>query len=124
MRDMNDEHRRGHDRRRHARGGRRPEDRPGHTPLVMVVDADERRRDLTEAILARLRFAVAPVDSVEKAIAIAHALRPSVIVCSPDHADHLRSRLTTDAPIVEVPAAMAVTDRLLELVRSALRSAV
>src|SRR5579884_3584471 len=71
------------DRRRAPRGGRRPGDQAGFAPLVMVIDADDRRRDLTDAILAKLRFAVAPVASIEKAIAIAHAMPPSVIVCAP-----------------------------------------
>ena len=88
----------------------------------MVVDADHRRRDLTEAILAKLQFAVAPVESVEKAISVAHALRPSVIVCGPEDEARVRAGLQIDLPVVAVRAEVAVTDALPEVVRAAIRS--
>ena len=43
-------------------------------------DDDSRRRDISEAILAKLRFAVAPFESVDTAIAAMPALRPEVVV--------------------------------------------
>lgn len=89
----------------------------------MVIDADHQRRELTEAILAKLQFAVAPVDVLEKALSIAHALRPSVIVCAPADAATLRQGLRLDIPVVAVAAEVAVTDALVEVVRAALRSA-
>jgi len=88
----------------------------------MVLDADHQRRDLTEAILAKLQFAVAPVDSVPKAISIAHALRPSVIVCGAQDESSMREGLTIDVPVVPVAANVAVTDALIEIVRVAIRS--
>src|SRR5689334_19163447 len=97
---MTTERRSGGDRRRISRGGRRPGDMPGYSPLVMVVDSDDRRRELSEAILAKLQFAVAPVETVDKAITIAHALRPSAIVCAPADAAALRTRLRFDVPLV------------------------
>ena len=112
------------DRRRYPRGGRRPGDRTGFAPLVMVVDSDNQRRDLTEAILAKLQFAVAPVESVQKAISISQALRPSVIVCAPADEAPIRAGLKADVPIVPVAAEVAVTDALVEVVRAALRAAV
>lgn len=119
---QNPERRHGPDRRRHPRGGRRPEDKEGFAPLIMVVDSDHQRRDLTEAILAKLQFAVAPVESVPKAIAIAKALRPSVIVCSPGDEARVRDGLVTPLPVVAVGADVAVTDALVEVVRAAIRS--
>ncbi len=116
------ERRIGSDRRRHPRGGRRPGDRSGFAPLVMVIDGDHRRRDLTEAILAKLQFAVAPVESVEKAIAIARALRPSLIVCGPSDEAHVRDGVDPSLPIVPVAAEVAVTDALVEVVRAAIRA--
>jgi DNA-binding NtrC family response regulator len=95
---------------------------PGYSPLVMVVDSDHTRRELTEAILAKLQFAVAPVDSVDKAISIAHALRPSVIVCPPADAAAIGSALLVQVPIVPIGADVAVTDALVEIVRGALRT--
>jgi len=88
----------------------------------MVLDADHRRRDLTEAILAKLQFAVAPVDSVAKAISVAAALRPSVIVCAPEDLNSIREGLRAPALVVAVAAEVAVTDALVEVVRAAIRS--
>jgi len=89
----------------------------------MVLDANNGQRDLAEAILAKLQFAVAPVESVEKALSIAHALRPSVIVCGPAEVDALRRGLRIGVPVVGVDAQVAVTEALVEVVRAALRSA-
>src|SRR5262245_39235330 len=68
------------DRRREPRGGRRPTDRTGYAPLVLVADEDGASGDMCEALLATLRFAVARVDSVEKAITVLSTLLPDVIV--------------------------------------------
>jgi hypothetical protein len=119
---MTTERRAQRDRRRIARGGRRPGDAFGYSPLIMVIDADYARRDLTEAILAKLQFAVAPVESAEKAITIAHALRPSVIVCAPRDARDLRDRLRFHVPIVPIADDTAITDALVEVVRAALHA--
>jgi hypothetical protein len=88
----------------------------------MVLDADHQRRDLTEAILAKLQFAVAPVDSVPKAISIANALKPSVIVCGPQDEPSMLNGLAIDVPIVPVAAEVAVTDALVEIVRATIRA--
>ena len=90
----------------------------------MVIDSDHRRRDLTEAILAKLQFAVAPVDSVQKALSVAHALRPSLIVCAPEDVARVREGLRMDLPVVPVAAELAVTDALVEVVRAAIRSTI
>jgi CheY-like chemotaxis protein len=118
-----DERRQGPDRRRRPRGGRRPTDIAGYSPLVMVLDSDHRRRELSEAILAKLQFAVAPVETVDRAIAIAHALRPSVIVCPTADTAAIRERLRFDVPVVAVGNDVEVTEALVEVVRAALRAA-
>jgi len=110
------------DRRRQARGGRRPDDKKGFAPLVMVLDADHQRRDLTEAILAKLQFAVAPVDSIQKAITIALALHPAVIVCGPTDVVPMQEGLRVAVPVLSVAPEVAVTDALVEIVRVAIRS--
>ena len=58
------------DRRSRSRGGRRPTDRGGATPLILVADEESQSLEMCEAILAKLHFAVAPVNSVEKAVAV------------------------------------------------------
>ncbi|HEY6213005.1 MAG TPA: hypothetical protein VIW45_12010 [Vicinamibacterales bacterium] len=113
---------RGPDRRKHPRGGRREEDKAGFTPLVMVIDHDPNRRDVSEAILAKLRFAVAPVESVEKAIAVIRALSPAAIVGPAEDLAKLRAALPLPStPLIPVTDAMARTDELIQVVRAALR---
>jgi DNA-binding NtrC family response regulator len=91
----------------------------------MVVDSDSSRRDVSEAILAKLRFAVAPIDSVAKAVSIAQALRPEVIVTSVADAEKIRALLprADGIPIVALDDDTRVTDALIEAVRRAIREA-
>jgi hypothetical protein len=113
---------RGPDRRKNPRGGRREEDRQGFTPLVMVIDKDPNRRDVSEAILAKLRFAVAPVETVDKAISVIRALAPAAVVGPADDLEKLRNALPLETiPLVAVTDAMARTDQLIQVVRAALR---
>src|SRR5438874_13583971 len=98
------ERRQGPDRRKSPRGGRRATDQPGYSPLVLVVDVDPRGRETCETILAKLRFAVAPVDSAEKALDVMAGLRPDVIVTRERDAERLRQNGGT-TPVV-------VSDRL------------
>jgi hypothetical protein len=113
------------DRRRKPRGGRREGDAPGLTPLVVVVDPDPVRRALSLEILARLRFAVAPVDSLVEALAIVPTLTPEVIVVCRADAPRLVAALTAGAtvPIVAVDDDTRVTEALVESVRHAIRQA-
>ena len=48
--------------------------------IVLVADENADSRTTCEMILAKLHFAVAPVNSVEKAVAVIDTLRPDVIV--------------------------------------------
>jgi hypothetical protein len=87
----------------------------------MVIDRDPSRRDISEAILAKLRFAVAPVESVEKAVSVIRALAPAAIVGHADDLVKLRAELPLETiPLVAVTDAMARTDQLIQLVRAAL----
>jgi DNA-binding NtrC family response regulator len=119
---MNDK-RQGGDRRRLPRGGRRPEDVRGFTPLVMVVDSEARRRDISEAILAKLMFAVAPVESAEKAVAILRALNPEVIVAGEEDAKKIRELAPLDngIAIISVAEDTRVSEALIDAVRQSLR---
>lgn len=88
----------------------------------MVIESDSQKRDVTEAILAKLHFAVVPVDSVERALSITKALRPSVIVC--EEVDEARVRTDLNAPEVAVVAMVDEPDALLERIRLAIRARV
>jgi PleD family two-component response regulator len=102
------EQRRGKDRRISSRGGRRDEDRPGFAPLVLVADDDADSSLRCEAILAKLRFAVAPAQGLQEATRIMGALRPDVVVARMADIDGLRLATPSDVPLI------ALTDDLLE----------
>src|SRR5882672_6852201 len=114
----------GADRRRQTRGGRRPSDSDGFAPLVLVADEDAGNRDLCEAILARLRFAVAPVDSVEQAVKVIATLLPDVIVAHARDVSPLqRAAWPSGVPFVTVTDEMCEPDRLVSAIRNALCTA-
>jgi hypothetical protein len=115
------ERRNGPDRRIRARGGRRPTDRAGQSPLVVVADEVPGSRETCETILAKLQFAVAPVDSVAMALRVMSTLRPEVVVARVSDVSALRAQ--TDVPVVEVTAALSHPDALVEAIRQALRPA-
>ena len=126
---MRVERRFGADRRKYPRGGRRPTDAGGYCPLVVVIERDPSRRDVTEAILLKLRFSVVPVESVEKALALTAAIRPDVIVCPASDAEALRDGLINpNIPVVAVTdqagAFSDEADVLVENIRFALRARV
>jgi len=77
--------------------------------MVVVIDGDNTRRDISEAILAKLNFAVAPFESTDKALAAMSALRPEAIVARAETVDDLRSRLPNDRDGRAIPL-LPITD--------------
>jgi hypothetical protein len=69
-------------------------------------------------------FAVAPVESAEKAISILRALNPEVIVASEQDAKRIRETIALDdgIAIVAVSDDTRVTESLIETVRQSLRT--
>jgi hypothetical protein len=116
------EQRRQPDRRRAARGGRRPGDKPGFAPLILVADEDDTSGAMSEMILAKLRFAVARVDSVDKAINVIGTLRPDVIVArGKDVAPLQRAAWPSGVPFVSVTDEIGEPEALVDAVRDAIR---
>ena len=116
----------GPDRRQFARGGRRTTDRAGYAPMIVVIDDDATRLDLSEAILAKLRFAVAPFVSADKAITAMHALSPEIVVARTDAVQALRGRLPVDrdghaVPLLTLTADLAEPSALVEALRQLIR---
>ncbi len=107
------------DRRGRSRGGRRPTDRRGATPLVVVADEEPGSRTTCETILAKLNFAVAPVESLPKALEVMAALRPEVVVAKMRDTALLEQQSL--APVVVVTEEMSDPDVLVEAIRQALR---
>ena len=116
----NPDRRSGPDRRTRPRGGRRPYDVDGATPLVLVADEEAGSRAMSETILAKLHFAVAPVDSVAKALGVMSTLRPDVVVARVRDAGAFRDQSAT--PVVIVTDQMSDPDVLVEAIRDALRA--
>jgi hypothetical protein len=116
------ERRHGSDRRKAPRGGRRPYDKQGFAPLVLVVGDGHQPEKESETILARLNFAVAPAASVSEAKRVIESLHPDLIVARADVAAKLRGNgdaLTV--PIVESGDDRRDADALVQRIRFALR---
>ena len=116
----------GPDRRRFARGGRRAQDKAGYAPMVVVIDNDATRLDLSEAILAKLKFAVAPFENVERAITAMNALIPEVVVARADCVHELRGRLPLDRdgraiPLLPLTPELSDPAALVEALRKLIR---
>jgi len=126
MTDGHSERRTGADRRSSPRGGRRPGDPQGYSPLILVADEDASNGARCVAILAKLRFAVAPAHTVEEAVKVMQSLHPNLIVARLTDEPELRRRMAEDPDIGEIPivtltAANDDPDVLIEEIRAALR---
>jgi hypothetical protein len=116
--------RQGRDRRRTPRGGRRPIDVLGFAPLVLVVDENRMSGDLCEALLATLRFAVARVDSVARAVTVISTLLPDVIVARARDVSPLqRAAWPSGVPVVTTTADLREPSALIHAIRTAVRTA-
>jgi CheY-like chemotaxis protein len=121
-----EERRRARDRRNSPRGGRRPSDVQGYSPLILVADDDANSGARCVAILARLRFAVAPAHSVEEAIKVMTSLHPTLIVTRLKDEAALRHQMATDPslgdiPIVTLTPENEAPDLMVEDIRRTLR---
>jgi CheY-like chemotaxis protein len=106
------------DRRQAVRGGRRPYDEPGVTPLVLVVgNGDAPQRD-AETILGKLKCAVAMASDANDALRVLESLHPDLIVTRPDAAPDLRG---AGIRIVEYEGDVADGPELVDRVLAALR---
>lgn len=114
------------DRRRQPRGGRRPTDKDGYAPLVLVADDNHDSSSRCEAILAKLRFAVAPAHSADEAVRVMHVLRPNLVVSHLKDGEKLLRTMESDpamagVPIVTLTQETADPLALIEEIRRVLR---
>jgi CheY-like chemotaxis protein len=119
------ERRTGGDRRRLPRGGRRPGDVEGFAPLILVADDDDGSNARCEAILAGLRFAVAPAHSADEALRVMLALKPNLVVVHLKDEARLRAAMaaeqsTADVPIISVTPDISEPTRLIDAIRHVL----
>jgi CheY-like chemotaxis protein len=118
--------RNGPDRRHTPRGGRRPADPHGYSPLVLVADDDANSGARCVAILARLRFAVAPAHSVDEAIKIMTSLHPTLIVARLKDEAALRAHMAADPSLGDIPIVTLTAENdapllMIEAIRRQLR---
>ena len=100
------------DRRRAPRGGRRPGDVAGFSPLVLVADEDAASGDMCEGLLATLRFAVLSTLLPDVIVARGHAVTPLQ-----------RAAWPSGVAFVTVTESMREPAALIEAIRAAIRSA-
>ena len=120
------ERRQSPDRRRLPRGGRRPGDHQGYAPLVLVADDDEDSNSRCEAILAKLRFAVAPAHTADEAVRVMQVLRPNIVVAHLKDEGLLRRKMESEPAMAGVPVltlndATKDPETLVEAIRRVLR---
>lgn len=98
----------------------------GYAPLILVADDDANSGARCVAILARLRFAVAPAHSIEEAIKVMEALRPNLIVARLRDEPVLRARMAENPALGDIPLLTLTEENdapevLIEAIRKVLR---
>ena len=89
----------------------------------MVVGDHAAVGDATGAVLAKLKFAVAPSPTVDDALKILISLRPDLIVAREEDAARIRRECPEHRSVVAVNDAMRHDpDLLIEEIRDALRA--
>ena len=118
----NPDKRQGPDRRSRPRGGRRAGDQAGYAPLVLLVDENAENGARCEAILAKLRFAVAPARTVDEAVRVMDALRPNLVVARVEDVARLKRATPSGVPLVALTEEHNDLEKMVEEIRRALRA--
>ncbi len=71
------------DRRRAARGGRRPTDRPGRTPFLLLADSHDAARSVYARYLDRFHFHTEVAGTPHDVSASVDRTRPAVVLIEP-----------------------------------------
>ena len=103
------------DRRRQPRGGRREGDREGFAPLVLLIGNGTDITQQSEAILAKLRFAVSTSDSLEHALRVLPELRPDLVIAQEQDEAQIRA-------VASVPVVVMKTGTVESLIEDVLRT--
>ena len=94
--------------------------------MILVADDDANAGAHCVAILARLRFAVAPAHSVEEAIKVMTSLHPTLIVSRLKDATGLREQMASNPALGDIPVVTLTPENdapqlMIEEIRRALR---
>ena len=114
--------RHGADRRSRPRGGRRTGDKAGFAPLVLLVDENLENSARCEAILCKLRFAVAPAHTVDEAVRVMDALRPNLVVARVEDVARLKRAVPSGVPFVGLTEKHNDLEEMVAEIRRALRT--
>jgi DNA-binding NtrC family response regulator len=116
------EHRRLPDRRRQSRGGRRTADQPGLAPLVLMVGSEPGMVERSEAVLAKLGFAVSIAGSADDALRVIPELRPDLVVAAEADGARIRMEAPQNVPVVSMDGPEQDNpEALVEQIRRAIR---
>jgi DNA-binding response OmpR family regulator len=88
---------------------------------VLLVDEDSDSGQRCEAILAKLRFAVAPAHTLAEATRVMDALRPNLIVGHVSDPEALRRAVPAEVPVVILNDTLSAPDAMIGEIRRALR---
>jgi hypothetical protein len=89
----------------------------------MVVGRGETAVAQSEAVLARLKFAVTTSATVDEALRVLSGIRPDVVVAEPEAASRIRLEAPEHVPVVEMNGEMRGNpDALVEGIREAIRA--
>ena len=90
---------------------------------MLVVGQGETAVAQSEAVLARLRFAVTTSGTADEALRVMAGLRPDVVVAEPEAASRIRLEAPEHVPVVEMNGEMRDNpDALIEGIREAIRA--
>lgn len=90
---------------------------------MLLVGGDAEVAGQAEAVLAKLRFAVATSGTVEEALRVMSGLRPDIVVADADAAARLRLEAPEYVPVVVLDDEMrASREALVEGIRDAIRA--
>lgn len=114
---------RGPNRRQKSRGGRRTDDTSDLAPLVLLIGDDSAVIERSEAVLAKLRFAVTTSPSVEDALRVLTGLHPDIVVAAPEDAARIRLEAPEHLPVVVMTEEMRDNrEALIDGIRQSLRA--
>ena len=88
---------------------------------MLLVDEDADSGQRCEAILAKLRFAVAPAHTMAEAARVMDALRPNLIVAHVSDPEALRRAAPSDIPLVILNESLSAPEAMIGEIRRALR---
>jgi len=90
---------------------------------VLLVGGDADVVGQSEAVLAKLRFAVATSGTVDEALRVMRGLRPDIVVADAEGAARLRLEAPDHVPVVVLDETMrADREALVEGIRETLRA--